>query len=128
MAQESILIVDDDAVALEVLEDVLRLHLRDVIVDTTSSPVEALKRVATTDYGAILTDLKMPVLDGLELLSRVLVIRPQTRVLLMTGHGEEDTRRRALASGAFAFIQKPFDRDALISLLTSALTAPRRSD
>jgi FixJ family two-component response regulator/anti-sigma regulatory factor (Ser/Thr protein kinase) len=120
-----ILLVDDDAMLLQALPEAIRLRLDDVEVDTAESAALALERLAQTDYDAVVTDIKMPGLDGLALLARIREIRPEVPTLLITGHGEHDLTLRALRGGAYDFIQKPIERDYFIVSLQRAIDARR---
>src|SRR5215217_2517257 len=106
-----ILIVDDDPALLEALPENIRNRMGDIHVDTADSGRRALTLIAEVDYDAIVTDIKMPELDGLSLLEKVRQIRPDTPTLLITGHGERDLTVRALRGGAYDFIEKPIERD-----------------
>src|SRR5262249_9130226 len=75
------------------------------------------------DYDAIVSDIKMPGMDGLALLTKVQKIRPETPTLLITGHGEHDLAVQALRGGAYDFIQKPIDRDYFFAALQRAIQA-----
>jgi signal transduction histidine kinase len=117
----TVLIVDDDAAMLKALADALLIRMPEIGVETAESGREALERVLRHDFDVIVTDIKMPGMDGLELLARVRELRPDTPTLLITGHGEHDLAVRALRGGAFDFIQKPIDRDYIIASLTRAI-------
>lgn len=121
MSVSRILIVDDDPALLQALPETLRLHLEGVVVETTHSAASALKQIAAIDYDAIVTDIKMPGMDGLALLAQIRVLRPDTPTLLITGHGERDLTLQSLRGGAYDFIQKPIDRDHLIASLRRAI-------
>jgi signal transduction histidine kinase/FixJ family two-component response regulator len=116
-----VLIVDDDAALLQALPATVRLRMRDVQVDTADSAQIALERIAATDYDAIVTDVKMPGIDGLALLHEIQALRPETPTLLITGHGENDLAIQALRGGAYDFIQKPIDRNYFIASLGRAI-------
>src|SRR2546423_10601864 len=90
------------------LHDALPI-LGGVIVETANSASAALDRIAAEDYDAIVTDIKMPGMDGLELLAEIRARRPGTPTLIITGHGENELVVRALRGGASAFIRKPID-------------------
>lgn len=115
-----ILIVDDDPALLQALPAALRLRVPGVIVDTCDSARIALARIAATDYDAIISDIKMPGMDGLALLAEIRALRPETPTLLITGHGEHDLAVQALRGGAYDFIQKPIDRDYFVASLNRA--------
>ena len=121
MSQGGILIVDDDAALLKALPETLRLRLGGVTVDTADSAAAALERIAGQDYDAIVTDIKMPGMDGLELLDEIRARRPGTPTLIITGHGENELVVRALRGGASDFIQKPIDRDYFVTSLRRAI-------
>ena len=116
-----VLIVDDDTALLEALPETLRLRMGGVIVETANSAAAALERIAVDDYDAIVTDIKMPGMDGLELLAEIRSRRPGTPTLIITGHGENELVVRALRGGACDFIQKPIDRDYVVASLRRAI-------
>jgi signal transduction histidine kinase len=116
-----VLIVDDDPALLHALPETVRTRMRDVLVETTDTARDALKRIAEKDYDAIITDLKMPGMDGLALLNEIRSLRPYTPTLLITGHGEHDLAVQALRGGAYDFIQKPIDRDYFLASLSRAV-------
>jgi DNA-binding NtrC family response regulator len=118
-----VLIVDDDPALLQALPETLRLRMSGVTVDTADSALAALDRVTARDYDAIVTDIKMPGMDGLTLLAEILGRRPDTPTLMITGHGEYDLALRALRGGAYDFIQKPIDRDRFVASLQRAIEA-----
>jgi PAS domain S-box-containing protein len=125
MTETRVLIVDDDAVLLQALPEALRLRMDDLAVDTSGSATEALERIAAMDYDAIISDIKMPGMDGLALLGEIRKIRPTTPTLLITGHGEHDLAVQALRGGAYDFIQKPIDRDYFVASLARAIQMRR---
>src|SRR5438445_9435787 len=110
-----VLIVDDDPALLQALPETLRLRMNGVTVDTADSAVAALDRIAARDYDAIVTDIRMPGMDGLTLLAEILGRRPDTPTLMITGHGEYDLAPPPLRGRAHAFIQKPLDRDCFVA-------------
>jgi PAS domain S-box-containing protein len=116
-----ILLVDDDPALLEALPEALRLRLDGIEIDTSETASEALERLRDTDYDAIVSDIKMPGMDGLALLAEAAKIRPGTPVLLITGHGEHDLAVQALRGGAYDFVQKPIDRDYFVASLERAI-------
>jgi DNA-binding NtrC family response regulator len=123
MTRSSVLIVDDDSALLEALPETLRLRMSGVMVDTADSATAALERIAAHDYDAIVTDIKMPGMDGLALLAEIRRQLPDTPILTITGHGEDVLAIQALRSGAYDFIQKPIDRDYFVMALHSAIVA-----
>jgi len=118
-----IMVVDDDPALLEALPETLRLRMNGVTVDTADSAAAALDRIASQNYDAIVTDIKMPGMDGLALLSEIRARRPDTPILIITGHGEHALAVQALRGGANDFIQKPIDRDHFVASLRRAIQA-----
>ncbi len=121
MSQGGVLIVDDDLALLQALPQALRLHMGGVTVETADSATAALERIAARDYDAIVADIRMPGMDGLELLAEIRTRRPDTPTLMITGHGENDLVVGALRGGACDFIHKPIDREYFIAALHRAL-------
>ena len=123
MTASHVLIVDDDLALLEALPEALRLRMGGVAVDTADSGAAALERIAARDYDAIVVDIKMPGMDGLELLAEIRGRRPDTPILMITGHGEHALAIQALRGGACDFIQKPIDRDDFVAALRRTILA-----
>jgi DNA-binding NtrC family response regulator len=121
MNQPRVLIVDDDPALLQALPEALRLRMNGVTVDTADSATAALQRIAALDYDAIVTDIKMPGMDGFALLAEIRSHRPDTPTLMITGHGEHALAIGALRGGAYDFIQKPIDRDYFVASLRRAI-------
>src|SRR6059036_1366291 len=121
MSEGHVLIVDDDLALLQALSEALRLRMAGLTVDTADSGAAALDRIAARDYDAIVTDVKMPGMDGLELLAEIRTNRPDTPTLMITGHGEHDLVVHALRGGAYDFVQKPIDRDYFVASLNRAI-------
>ena len=121
--QPCILLVDDDDALLQALPEALALRMPAIQVQVCVSAVEALERIRQYDYDAIVSDIKMPGIDGLALLTRIKELRPETPTLLITGHGEHDLTIQALRGGAYDFIQKPIDRDYFVAALQRAIQA-----
>ena len=123
MSQARVLIVDDDADLLQALSLALQLRMDGLTVDTADSAVAALGHIGARDYDAIVTDIKMPGMDGLALLAEIRGRQPDTPTLMITGHGEHDLAVQALRGGAYDFVQKPIDRDSFVASLYRAIRA-----
>jgi len=121
MSQPYILIVDDDTALLQALPQALYLRMKNIKVDTCDSALDALERVRKYDYDAIVSDIKMPGMDGLALLGKVRELRPDTPTLLITGHGDHSLAIQALRGGAYDFIQKPIEREYFVAALLRAI-------
>jgi PAS domain S-box-containing protein len=125
VSQARILLVDDDAALLEALPQAILLRMEAIAIDTAQSAFDAIERIQEVDYDAIVTDIKMPGMDGLALLDEIERLRPGTPTLLITGHGEHDLAVQALRGGAYDFVAKPIDRDYFIASLERAIQMRR---
>ena len=118
-----ILLVDDDKDLLQALPHMVALRLPDVLVDTSQTAPEALLLLQQRKYDAVVSDIKMPGMDGLTLLAQSRELQPETPTLLITGHGDHTLAIQALRSGAYDYIQKPIDRDEFVATLLRAIQA-----
>src|SRR5437867_2454287 len=121
MSEGHVLIVDDDPALLQALPEALRMRMAGLTVDTADSGAVALDQITARDYDAIVTDIKIPGMDGLELLAEIRTHRPDTPTLMITGYGEHDLVVQALRAGAYDFIRKPIDRDYFVGSLRRAM-------
>src|SRR3989475_10787892 len=112
MSQGHVLIVDDDLALLQALPQALRLRMPGLTVDTADSGAAALDRVAARDYDAIVTDVKMPGMDGFELLAGIRTNRPHTPTLMITGHGGPHRAGPARASEADHLINDATEQES----------------
>lgn len=115
---EKVLLVDDEKDFLETLAE--RMRNRGMAVDTCSSAMDALKRIDTESYDAIILDLKMPGMDGLEALKLVKERRPELQVILLTGFGTLEKGIEAMKLGATDFVEKPADLETLTQKIKNA--------
>ncbi len=106
-----ILVVDDEAAMRESLKDWLMED--DYEVDLAASGEDAISMARDTSWDIILLDLKMPGMDGLETMSRLKKVIPETEILMMTAYGSIDTAVQAMKEGAFDYLVKPFDPDEI---------------
>lgn len=120
MAPE-LLIIDDDVRLLKALVELLQVSSIDATVETASSAEAALALIAEHDYDAIVSDIRMPHMDGFSLMEKIHERRSDIPILLMTGQGDHDLGVRALNAGAYAFIPKPIDTDIFLAWLTRAI-------
>jgi two-component system NtrC family response regulator len=120
---ESILIVDDEKNYTAVLSVVLEEEGYETI--TANSAAEALAILKIEDVDLVITDMKMPGMDGLELLGRVKKGWPDIPVLMMTAHGTVDKAVEAMHKGAYTFILKPFDNERLVIYSQKAIELHR---
>jgi len=120
-----LLVIDDDPALLMALPDTFRSRLHGCLVDTATTPNKALQLVNENPYDAIISDIRMPGMDGVALTLKMREVQPNTPVILITGHGENGLRSKASAAGAFAFLTKPLDPTFIITLLQQALQERR---
>jgi signal transduction histidine kinase len=125
VSEARILIVDDDEALLEALPEALRMRMNGIQIDTSQTAPTALELIRDIDYDAVVSDIKLPGMDGLALLTEINELRPGTPTLLITGHGEHDLAVQALRGGAFDFVQKPIDRDYFVASLERAIRMRR---
>jgi DNA-binding NtrC family response regulator len=116
----SILVVDDEIDMQRLLKRSLEPEL-ECRVETASSGEMALKMLADERFDLVLADIKMPGMDGLELLQLIKREAPDITVVMMTAYGSIDTAVVAMKKGAYDFITKPFDRDEILLKLEKAL-------
>jgi FixJ family two-component response regulator len=116
-----ILLVDDDLALLQALPHMVALRLHGVVVDTSDKAEDALEKIRAQDYDVIISDIKMPGMDGLELLAKIQELRPEVPTLLITGHADYTLITQALRGGAYDFIQKPIDRVYFVAALHRAI-------
>ncbi len=118
-----IAVLDDEARMVGILEMLLRREGYEVL--GFGAPAEALAALAEQRFDLLLTDLRMPGLDGLAVLERVRGADPDLPVIVVTAHATVATALRAVRLGAFDFVEKPFDNDALRALVARALDHSR---
>jgi DNA-binding NtrC family response regulator len=120
----TILIVDDEPDMLHLLKRSLEPELN-CRVKTAASGQEGLQLLGHTAIDLVIADIKMPGMNGLDLLQRIKQDYPQQTVVMMTAFGQIETAVQAMRSGAYDFITKPFEHDALVLRLDKALERSR---
>jgi len=116
--EEKVLLVDDEKDFLEALGE--RMTNRGMNVSTTTSAKDAVKKVEEESYDAILLDLQMPEMDGIEALKAIKKINPDMQVILLTGHATVEKGIEAMKLGAMDLIEKPADIDAIAEKIKKA--------
>jgi len=114
-----ICVIDDDRSIRFVLEKALEKAEMQVI--SYASADSALKAIALEEPAVVVTDIRMPGMDGLELLERINQQFPELPVIIMTAHSDLDSAVSAYKGGAFEYLPKPFDVDTAVALVTRAL-------
>ncbi|HIJ89971.1 MAG: response regulator [Desulfobulbaceae bacterium] len=118
-----LLVVDDEPIVGKRLKQVFGKIGFEIETYTDSSA--ALAAMAAKSFDIVITDLKMEGIDGIEVLKRVRVMNPETRVIIITGYASADTAELAEQQGVFAFLAKPFRLDELKQVIQRAIEAPR---
>jgi two-component system NtrC family response regulator len=116
---DTILIVDDERNYPLILSAVLEEEGFETL--TANSGAEALNILAASDVDLVLTDMKMPQMDGIELLERIKTLNADLPVIMMTAHGTVEKAVEAMQKGAYSYILKPFDNDRLVLYTNKAL-------
>ena len=119
----NILLVDDDERLLNAAGKVLAGGSHRVAM--AGSGREALDRLRQQNVALVVSDLRLPDLDGLALLKQIRELRPETEVVMITGHGSIEKAVEAMRLGAYDFIQKPLDSNALLKTVAKALEKQR---
>lgn len=116
-----ILVVDDD----EVLRLSLKLSLEGTtyVVDEAQDGSEALSRIKDTNYSAVILDVNMPGINGIETLEKIKEYNPEIFCLILTAHSDVKDAVRAIKLGAYDYIEKPIDTEQLIDILKAAKEA-----
>jgi DNA-binding NtrC family response regulator len=118
MADLKVLLVDDEAEFLE--PTAARLGRRGFACATTDGGAGALARLAAERFDCAVVDVKMPGMDGLELLRRIRREHPSVAVVLLTGHASVELGVQGMELGAFDYLLKPIELDELIDTLRRA--------
>jgi len=113
-----VLLVDDEADLVDFLAH--RFLKQGYTVSAITDPTEALAVVHKQIFDVAILDLKMPQMDGIELLKRIHVIQPYLQAIMLTGHGSTESALEAGRLDAYRYLIKPYDYDELISQIESA--------
>jgi two-component system, OmpR family, response regulator CpxR len=119
-----VLLVDDEREFVETLSD--RLVMREMGSAVAYDGESALELIKTDEPEVIILDLRMPGIDGIEVLRRVKQTNPEIEVIILTGHGSEADKETCMGLGAFAYLQKPVDIDKLSETIKAANEKIRR--
>jgi len=122
MKNMRILIVDDEKIALRNLEHIMKKEGYDVV--STQSGAQAIKLLELSlenEFDVVLTDLKMPGVDGMEVLAQAKRICPDTEVVMVTGYATMDSAIEAVKAGAYHYVSKPFELDEVRRVVKKAL-------
>ncbi len=114
-----ILVIDDERSIRNTLKDILEYEK--YIVDLAEDGIKALDKIKSGAFDVILCDIKMPGMDGIEVLEKLQEITPDTPVVMISGHGNIDTAVESIKKGAFDFIEKPLDLNRLLITIRNAM-------
>lgn len=113
-----ILIVDDERAIRRALREILEFE--DFQVEEAENGKEGLEKATSTTYDIIFCDIKMPMMDGMEVLDELIKAKVETPVIMISGHGNIDTAVQAIKKGAFDFIEKPLDLNRILVTIRNA--------
>lgn len=116
-----LLLVDDEESYVNVLSK--RMTKRNFEVSSAFSGAQALRILRKQDFDAVVLDLKMEDMDGIEVLKILKTMAPELPVIMLTGHGSETAAREGITFGAFDYLTKPCDLDELIEKIRAACEA-----
>ncbi|GAB4348805.1 MAG: response regulator [Candidatus Abyssubacteria bacterium] len=118
MATDKILLVDDEKDFVETLSE--RMEVRGMTVVTADNGYDAIEKAKKESFDAVILDLRMPGLDGIETLKRLLEIDPNLQVVILTGHATVQKGVEAVKLGAADFLEKPTELSVLIDKIKEA--------
>ena len=113
-----VLLVDDEEKFLEVLSQ--RLETRGVDAETSTSGEEAMVKIKNKNFDAIVLDVMMPGIGGIETLKRIRKENPELQIIMLTGRGTIDKAVEAMKEGAIDFLEKPADINTLMDKISKA--------
>ncbi|MBK7887461.1 MAG: sigma-54-dependent Fis family transcriptional regulator [Bacteroidetes bacterium] len=114
-----ILVIDDEKSIRNTLKEILEYESHEV--QDAADGLEGLKKIESEKFDVVLCDIKMPKMDGLELLEKIMEIQNDTPVIMISGHGTIETAVEAIKKGAYDFISKPLDLNRMLITLRNAL-------
>jgi DNA-binding NtrC family response regulator len=117
---EKILIVDDEPDMLKLLSMILR-EKTPYEITTTNNPIEAVELVKKERFDIVISDLKMPGLDGIEIIDAVKKVDEDTPVIIITAYGTVESATEAMQKGGFDFITKPFRKEHILFTIDKAI-------
>ncbi|MFS1489676.1 sigma-54-dependent transcriptional regulator [Vibrio splendidus] len=110
--------VDDEPAIRDSIEQAMLIEGIDIVCFPNA--IEALKKINTTQAGIVITDIHMPVMNGIQLTQKLLSQNPHFQIIVLTGHGDVQTAVSAMKAGAYDFLEKPFVVDALLTAVKKA--------
>lgn len=121
-----VLLVDDEKEFIDALAQ--RLEIRGFEVKTVYSGLEAIKIIPNLDFDVVVLDIKMPGMEGLEVLGKIKNIKPEVEVVMLTAHGSLEEAMQAMKKDAHDFIMKPASIDVIIEKIKTAYEVKSMTD
>ena len=119
--KSKILIIEDEAAIRRVLSKIISEENENYIVEEAEDGLVGIDMITKSDYDLVLCDIKMPKMDGVEVLERIKVLKPEIPMVMISGHGDLDTAVNTMRLGAFDYISKPPDLNRLLNTVRNAL-------
>ncbi len=116
-----ILIIEDEAAIRRVLTKILSEENDSYLVEDAEDGLVGLEKIKNNDYDLVLCDIKMPKMDGVEVLEAVKKLKPEIPMVMISGHGDMETAIQTMRLGAFDYISKPPDLNRLLNTVRNAL-------
>lgn len=116
-----ILIIEDEAAIRRVLKKIISEENKSYEIDEAEDGLDGIEKIGKNDYDLVLCDIKMPRMDGLEVLEKLKTLKPETPIVMISGHGDLDTAVETMRLGAFDYISKPPDLNRLLNTVRNAL-------
>jgi len=116
-----ILIIEDEKAIRNVLSNIVIEEDKNHEVDTAENGLDGFEMLTQNTYDLVLCDIKMPKMDGIELLEKAIAIQPELPIVMISGHGDLDTAVESIKKGAFDYISKPPDLNRLLHTIRNGL-------
>ena len=116
-----ILIIEDEAAIRRVLTKIISEENNAYDVEEAEDGLKGIELIKNNDYDLVLCDIKMPKMDGVEVLEKAKKIKPEVPIVMISGHGDLDTAVNTMRLGAFDYISKPPDLNRLLNTVRNAL-------
>ncbi|TDN87216.1 DNA-binding NtrC family response regulator [Salegentibacter sp. 24] len=116
-----ILLIEDEASIRRVLVKILTEESKNYQVEEAADGLEGIEKIKDQDFDLVLCDIKMPKMDGVEVLEAIMKIKPEIPVVMISGHGDLETAVNTMKIGAFDYIAKPPDLNRLLNTVRNAL-------
>lgn len=116
-----ILIIEDEAAIRRVLTKILSEENDSYTVEEAEDGIQGIEKIKNSDYDLVLCDIKMPKMDGVEVLDAIKKIKPEIPFVMISGHGDMETAIQTMRLGAFDYISKPPDLNRLLNTVRNAL-------